>query len=50
MRTGGIQTIRKEKPLPPPKPPARPPTPSGIQVPGSPGSPSGMVCPGPGRA
>lgn len=42
------QVVRKERPLPPPKPPVRPPAPSGIRAPGN-GAPSnGMICPGPG--
>jgi len=45
-----VQLIRKEKPLPPAKPPARPPEPTGIRAPGGGGaSAGGMVCPGPGR-
>ena len=46
MKRGGVHVVRKEKPLPPAKPPARPPEPSGVRVPGSTGSPNGMVCPG----
>jgi hypothetical protein len=39
------QAIRKERPLPPPpKPPARPPSPTGIRAPGSDTGPNGMVC------
>jgi hypothetical protein len=40
--------IRKEKPLPGPKPPSRPPAPAGINVPGSGSAPGGMICPGAG--
>jgi len=41
------QVIRKERPLPPPpKPPARPPSPTGIRAPGSDTGPHGMVCRG----
>jgi len=42
----GAWLIRKEKPLPPSKPPARPPSPGGINAPG--GTPGGgsMICPG----
>jgi hypothetical protein len=43
------QAIRKERPLPPPpKPPARPPSPTGIRAPGSDTGPHGMVCRTPG--
>jgi hypothetical protein len=38
--------IRKEKPLPPARPPTRPPSPSGIKAPGETAKPSGMICPG----
>jgi len=38
--------IRKEKPVPGPKPPSRPPAPAGINVPGSGSAPGGMICPG----
>ena len=37
--------IRKERPVLPPKPPARPPSPGGVNVPGS-GQGGGMICPG----
>jgi hypothetical protein len=40
--------IRKEKPVPGPKPPSRPPAPAGINVPGSGSTPGGMICPGTG--
>jgi len=49
MKTGALQLLRKEKPLPPSKPPARPPAPTGVRVPGASGSPGGMVCSGLGR-
>ena len=42
------QVLRKERPLPPPKPPARPPDPSGIRAPGN-APANGMICPGTGR-
>ncbi len=46
-----MKLIRKERPVPVPRPPARPPAPSGIKAPGSGGvSPGGMVCPGTTRA
>lgn len=47
-RTTGAWLIRKEKPLPPDKPPVRPPSPGGINAPG--GTPGGgpMICPGTG--
>ena len=47
-RTTGAWLIRKEKPLPPSKPPVRPPSPGGINAPG--GTPGGgsMICPGTG--
>ncbi len=42
-----IKVIRKEKPLPPSRPPAKPPAPSGIKAPGDAAKPSGgMQCPG----
>ncbi len=41
-----VQALRKEKPLPRPRPPAPPSSPGGINAPGSGGSPGGMVCPG----
>ncbi len=46
--TTGAWLIRKEKPLPPVKPPVRPPSPGGINAPG--GTPGGgsMICPGTG--
>ncbi len=45
-----MKLIRKEKPLPLPRPPVRPPAPHGIKTPGSTGVPQGgMVCPGGGR-
>ena len=47
-RTTGAWLIRKEMPLPPAKPPVRPPSPGGINAPG--GTPGGgsMICPGTG--
>jgi pSer/pThr/pTyr-binding forkhead associated (FHA) protein len=48
METTVRETIRKEKPIPDSRPPARPPSPSGVQVPGSGGSNGGMICPGTG--
>jgi hypothetical protein len=44
-----IQLLRKEKPLPPARPPGRPPAPDGIRAPGGVGAANGVVCPGPGR-
>jgi hypothetical protein len=44
-----FRLVRKEKPLPPAKPPGRPPSPGGIRAPGGGGAGNGMVCPGPGR-
>lgn len=44
------RAIRKEKPLPAPKTPARPPAPSGVHVPGGGGVQGGMICPGSGGA
>jgi len=41
-----IEMIRKEKPVPGPRPPARPPSPKGVQVPGRGGTSGGMSCPG----
>jgi len=42
-----MRLIRKEKPIPGPRPPGRPPAPQGIRTPGSTGVPSGgMICPG----
>lgn len=50
MTTTVLQPLRKEKPVPGPKPPARPPSEGGIKTPGTSGiPPGGMVCPGPGR-
>ena len=46
--TPALGLIRKEKPVPVPKQPARPPNPEGIKAPGSGGSaPGSMVCDGP---
>jgi len=46
-----IKLIRKEKPAPVPRPPARPPDPGGIKAPGGGGTvQGGMVCPGTSRA
>ncbi len=45
-----VRLIRKEKPVPGPKPPARPPAPGGIQAPSNTGSPGGMICPGTGTS
>ena len=46
-----LELLRKEKPVPGPKPPAKPPSQGGIRTPGGSGSKSseGMVCPGAGR-
>jgi hypothetical protein len=45
-----LHLLRKENPVPGPKPPARPPSPGGIKTPGAGGTPAGgMVCPGAGR-
>ena len=44
-----VHLIRKEMPKSGPKPPGRPPAPTGIRAPGDGGSPGGMVCPGQGR-
>ena len=42
-----VRVIRKERPVPGPRPPLRPPSPGGIKAPGGDGaSPGGMVCPG----
>jgi len=41
--------IRKERPMHGPKPPARPPAPSGVRVPGGGTSSPSMICPGPDR-
>ena len=41
-----IEMIRKERPVPAPRPPAKPPSPKGVQVPGSGGTSGGMSCPG----
>ena len=42
-----VRVIRKEKPVPGPRPPLRPPSPGGIKAPGGgDGAPGGMVCPG----
>jgi hypothetical protein len=49
MKPGAMYVLRKEKPLPPSKPPVRPPAPAGVRVPGNSGSPGGMICPGTGR-
>ena len=42
----GAWLIRKEKPLPPSKPPARPPSPGGINAPGGSSGGGSMICPG----
>ncbi|HEV8701471.1 MAG TPA: FHA domain-containing protein [Candidatus Polarisedimenticolia bacterium] len=42
----GAWLIRKEKPLPPSKPPARPPAPGGINAPGGTAAGGSMICPG----
>ena len=42
----GAWLIRKEKPLPPSKPPARPPAPGGINAPGGTAGGGSMICPG----
>jgi len=42
----GAWLIRKEKPLPPSKPPARPPAPGGINAPGGTSGGGSMICPG----
>jgi len=47
-RSTGAWLIRKEKPLPPSKPPARPPAPGGINAPGGATTAGGMICPGTG--
>ena len=47
-RSTGAWLIRKEKPLPPSKPPARPPAPGGINAPGGATTVGGMICPGTG--
>jgi len=47
-RSTGAWLIRKEKPLPPSKPPARPPAPGGINAPGGTTTVGGMICPGAG--
>ncbi|HZM70813.1 MAG TPA: hypothetical protein VFB95_10665 [Candidatus Cryosericum sp.] len=39
-----LRLVRKEKPLPPSKPPARPQAPAGVRVPGTSGAPGGMIC------
>ena len=44
-----MRLVRKERPLPVPKPPARPPAPSGIRAPGNGAPANGMICPGTGR-
>jgi hypothetical protein len=45
-----LHLIRKEKPVPGPKPPSQPPPKDGIRTPGtSSPSPGGMICPGAGR-
>jgi FHA domain len=45
-----LMLIRKERSVPAPKPPARPPAPKGIEAPGGGGvAPGGMVCPGTSR-
>lgn len=45
-----LHLLRKEKPVPGPKPPSRPPSPGGIRTPGGGNDPKGgMVCPGTGR-
>ncbi len=44
-----VQLIRKDNPRPGPKPPARPPAPDGMKVPGSEAAPGGVSCPGPAR-
>ncbi|HEU4400514.1 MAG TPA: FHA domain-containing protein [Candidatus Polarisedimenticolia bacterium] len=36
--------IRKEKPLPDPRPPVQPPAPGGVKTPGNSGSPGKMIC------
>lgn len=41
-----IHAIRKDRPLPAPRPPVRPPSPSGVQVPGGGTAQGGMICPG----
>ena len=46
MKPEALQMLRKDKPLPPSKPPARPPAPTGVRVPGTSGCPGGMVCSG----
>ncbi|MGH9750351.1 MAG: FHA domain-containing protein [Candidatus Polarisedimenticolia bacterium] len=43
-----LMAIRKEKPIPIPRPPSRPPAPSGVNVPGGDAPHGGMVCPGTG--
>ena len=45
-RSTGAWLIRKEKPLPPSKPPSRPPAPGGINAPGGATTVGGMICPG----
>jgi hypothetical protein len=45
-----LHLLRKEKPVPGPKPPTRPPSQGGIKAPGVGGTGSGgMVCPGTGK-
>lgn len=46
MNARAYQVVRKEKPLPPAKPPEKPPAPTGIRAPGSSGATrgTGMVC------
>jgi len=46
LRSTGAWLIRKEKPLPPSKPPTRPPAPGGINAPGGATTVGGMICPG----
>ncbi|HUD71771.1 MAG TPA: hypothetical protein VMQ62_07390 [Dongiaceae bacterium] len=51
MNARAFQLVRKEKPLPPAKPPEKqPPAPTGIRAPGSSGGTrgNGMICGAPG--
>lgn len=47
-RSTGAWLIRKEMPLPPSKPPVRPPSPGGTKAPGGSTGGGSMICPGPG--
>lgn len=52
MKARAYLVVRKEKPMPPAKPPSTPPAPTGIRAPGGNGVArgGGMVCAGPIRS